>query len=80
MIKDVQIQQEPGYDPIVNDVGLWACAIGGWLAAACVVLGVCTAIRHRRHPWKVSLAYLVAGAIVCYPAGTITMLYLTDEL
>jgi len=71
-IKDIRIEFEPGYQPVVHYAGFWFCGAFGWLAALAGLFGIYVAIRRQWHPWKVSLAYLIAGVVLCYAGGLVT--------
>lgn len=75
--KDFRIYTEPGYQQVVHYVGFWFCGLFGWLAAITGILGIGASIHRRWHPWKTSLAYLIAGVPLCYAGGVVTFAFAT---
>ncbi len=78
-IKDIQLQADPGYQQPVHYAGLWSCGLFGWLTAILGLFGIYTAISRQWHPWKVSLAYLIAGLFLCYAGAFVTTLFVIGD-
>ncbi len=47
--------------------------------AIVVFFGIYTAISRKWHPWKVLLAYLIAGLFLCYAGAVVTTLYVIGD-